>query len=284
MTTEAAATAAPVAAPATAAQTDPNATAAPGAETTPEQSQPEKTFSQKDLDDILEKRLAKERRKREEQKRETEYWRRTALDKGEQPPERSAQPAQQPAGDGEPKRQDYDSYEAYIDARAEWRADRRVEERLTKQRDEEAQTRTAAEQQKLEQTFRDHAQKVMTEIEDFEDVISGSPVMLTKGMADSMLHAGEIGPRILYHLAKNPAEAQRIAALPESRQAAEIGKIEVKLSGPAQEMKKPSKAPEPINPIGGKAPATDGEPDPNSNGGADWRAWRERQVRAKRKG
>jgi hypothetical protein len=68
------------AAPAPAAETvvDPNATAAPDVKT-PEENKPERTFSQKELDEILEKRLAKERRKREELSRRLQVTEELAL-------------------------------------------------------------------------------------------------------------------------------------------------------------------------------------------------------------
>ncbi len=275
-----AAPAAPAAAPANAAPVaQPEVTATPG-ETKPEgQQPPEKTFSQKELDDIIEKRLAKERRKREELQRRLTVTEELAL-RGRRDPDQP-QPAK-PAEDGEPKREQFGTYEEYLEARADWRADRKVEERFKKQSEEQTQTRTAQEQQKLMKDFQGHAAKVAKELEDFEEVMESSEAPMTREMAMAMLHAGEIGPRIGYHLAKNPEEAQRIAALPESRQAAEIGKLEAKLLTPAAEPKKPSKAPAPIDPVGGKKVATDDMPDPSDT--KAWIAWRERQIRAKRTG
>jgi hypothetical protein len=132
------------------------------------------------------------------------------------------------------------------------------------------------------QDFRGHAAKVAKEIEDFEDVMSTSEAKVTEPMTEAMLHAGEIGARIAYHLAKNPEEAERIAALPASRQAVEIGKLEMKLSSPEAQPKKPSKAPEPITPLGGKTVKGDDEPD--SKDTKAWIAWRNRQIQKKRTG
>lgn len=275
MTTEApAAPAAPAAAPDNAAPVDPNATAAPGTEYQPEQ-QPEKTFTQKELDDILEKRLAKERRKREELSRRLQVTEELAL-RGRPEP---AQPAQ-PADNGEPKREHFDTYEAFIEARAEWRAERKVTETLAKQREQEAQNRTAEEQRKLETQFRERAQAASKEIEDFEDVMSTSDAPMTRAMSEAII-TSDIGPKIAYHLAKNPDEAERIAALPAARQAAEIGKLEAKLaSEPPKEVKKPSAAPDPIKPVGARSTVKDDMPDPKKDPQA-WLKWREGQLRKK---
>lgn len=241
----------PVAAP------QPEVTATPGVETKPEEQQPLKTFTQKELDEILEKRLAKERRKREELKRRLEVTEELALRVRPKEPEQPAKPAEE----GEPKRENYDSYEAYIEARAEWRADRKWEEKEAKKREEEAKTRTQSEQQKLEQSFREKAKSVAKEVEDFEDVMESSDAPMTQQMADAIL-TSDLGPKIAYHLAKNPEEAQRIAALPAARQAAEIGKLEVRIEAEAKPKPKqePSKAPEPIEPVGTRATSASDRP------------------------
>jgi signal recognition particle GTPase len=230
----------------------PEVTATPGVETKPEEQQPPKTFTQQELDDILEKRLAKERRKREELKRRLEVTEELAL--RSRPKEEPAKPAV----DGEPKRDDFESYEAYIEARADWRADRRWEEKEAKKRDEEAKTRTQAEQQKLEQSFREKARSAAKELEDFEDVMEGSDAPMTQQMAEAIL-TSDLGPKLAYHLAKNPEEAKRIAALPAARQAAEIGKLEGSLEAESKPKPKPepSKAPEPIEPVGARSASSE---------------------------
>lgn len=249
MTTEVSAVEpAPAAAPANAAPEVEN----PTADKPEEQQPPEKTFTQKELDEILEKRLGKERRKREELRRRLEVTEELAL---------KSRPKEEPkpASDGEPKRDAYPDYESYIEARAEWRADRRYDEREKKARETEEESRTQAEQRKLEGSFREKAKEAAKEIEDFEEVMSAAEAPMTKSMADAIL-TSDIGPKLAYHLAKNPEEAERIAALPAPRQAAEIGKLEVKLSEPAKETKQPSKAPAPISPVGGKGGPSDDMP------------------------
>ncbi len=98
------------------------------------------------------------------------------------------------------------------------------------------------------------------------------------------IEASEAPGKILYHLAKNPDEAERIASLPLGQQAREIWKLEQTLAS-AKPPVKPSAAPEPIKPLGGsKAVSGDEMPDPNKNGGKDWLDWRNRMDRVKRQG
>ena len=270
--TEAVAVAVPEATPAIVAQPEPGTTAAPEQ---PE-AKPERTFSQAELDQAIEKRLAKERRKRHELETRVRVTEELAL-KGrpaEQPP---AKPA-----DGEPKREAFDTYETYLEARAEWKAEKKVEERFHKQREEESRTRTEAETRKASGEFRAKAEKFAAQVEDFHEVMSESEAPMTKAMADAIVSADEAGPGIAYHLAKNPQEAERIAGLSEASQAREIWKLEQKL-GSAPSPKQPSKAPPPIDTVKGRTTvADDGEPDPKDT--TKWVAWRNKQVAKTRRG
>jgi len=70
-------------------------------------------------------------------------------------------------------------------------------------------------------------------------------VRVTEMMAEAILDS-DLGADLIVHLSANPDEAKRIAELPKARQAAEIGKLEDKLTTKAV---KTSGAPEPIKPI-----------------------------------
>lgn len=246
--------------------------APPSADTAPIEAKPERTFTQAELDEILEKRLAKERRKRGEIETRLRVTEELAL-RGKEPRE----PAPQKQPDGEPRRDQFDTYEAYLEARTDYRADKKVEERLAKQREEETRTRTEAEQRKQAETFRAKADKFASTTEDFHEVMEASTAPLTREMQRAIVSSEDSGPAIAYHLAKNPEEAERIAALPEAIQAREIWKLESKLQ--TQKTAVPSKAPAPIDPVRGK---TTGVDDPEPTDPDKWRIWREKQIRAKR--
>jgi hypothetical protein len=266
--TPAATPAAPVAQPET--------TAVPGAEAKPEV--PERTFSQKELDDIVEKRLAKERRKREELKTRLKVTEELAL--RAKPPE----PERKPARDDEPKRDQFDTYEAFIEARAEWRADKKVEERFNKER-EEQKNRTAKEQdQKRVEAFQKRTRELAKSLEDFDEVMAAAtadPESAVARLLADPIDECDNPAAVLYHLAKNADEAERIASLPAGKQAREIWALDTRLKS-APEPKKPSKAPEPINPVGGKTAQGDAEPDASDT--KAWIAWRNRQIAAKARG
>lgn len=235
---------------------------------------PEKTFTQAELDEILEKRLSKERRKREELNRRLVVTEELVL-KG-----KPAEAPKAPEGDGAPVREKFDSYEAFLEAKAEWKAEQAVERRMAKVQEEQAKASDERKRGEVQEGFRATAEKLAKEIPDFNEVMENSEAAITRTMSQAIMEAGEVGVRVAYHLAKNPDEAQRIAALSVSRQAAEIGKLEAKLaSEPAP--KKPSKAPDPITPVSGKRTSSaDDMPDPQDT--KAWVEWRQRQLAAKR--
>lgn len=82
---------------------------------------------------------------------------------------------------------------------------------------------------------------------DFEDFVDS--VEVTPVMRDTILDS-DTAPELLKYLYKNPEDASRIANLPLHRQAAEIGKLELKIN--EKPAVKKSSAPAPISPIGGK--------------------------------
>jgi hypothetical protein len=243
-------------------------TADPAPEPQPE---PEKTFSQSELDAILEKRLAKERRKREDLERRAQVAEELALKMRQSEPKA-------PVSDGEPKREQFESYEAYIEARAEWKAEQKVSERWKAEREREAREKAHTEARTTAESFRKRIQESTKEIPDIVDVIETSQAPITEIMAQA-IRLSDVGPKLLYHLAKNPDEAERIAALPLVQQAKEIGRLEA--TADLTPKKQASRAPQPISPVGGKQVAADKMPDPADNP-EGWLKWREAELRKKR--
>lgn len=257
---------------------------APGVETPPAAApeQPERTFSQKEVEELFEKRMAKERRKRGEIEKERDYWRSTLLENGGKVGERGAQPdAPKPdAATAEPKREQYATFEEYLEARADWRAEQKVEKKLQEREERERQRTT----QEKEKQGRDQFQKMLKEsargIEDFDDTIAG----LTQddpaaSIWSPALEACDAPGKMLHHLIKNPSEAERIASLPPGKQARELIQLETKL-GTVKEVK-PSNAPAPIKPVAGKANVGDEMPDPSKDP-EGWTKWRNRTIAANR--
>ena len=197
-------------------------------------------------------------------------------------------PVEKPAPiveDKPPTREQYESYEAFLDAKAEYTGKRAAHEYRTKA---EAEQKQRAAQEAQAERVKSFQSKVNEKYPDLaERAESIAHVQMPDGMGEAISES-ELGPDILNHFAENPKDFERIAALSPSAAIREVGKLEARLEGAAKpaataaaEPKKPSAAPAPLKPVGGTAVLGDGEPS-HDNPDA-WRAWRDRQVAAKKR-
>lgn len=152
--------------------------------------------------------------------------------------------------DGKPDVSKYESYDKYLEDVSGWR----VRQELKTEREKgEKESQKRASQEYLRQSkavFDERAEDFREAHDDFDEVAFAEDLSVSTAMTEAILDS-DLGPQILYHLGHNPKEAGRIARLSPYAAAREIGKLEAKLSTPTP--KKPSKAPEPINPVGGKS-------------------------------
>jgi hypothetical protein len=199
---------------------EPEVTAAPEPEVaaeaaaTPEEK-PAKSFTQEELDAMVGKRLARERRKWE---REQALKAPTKADAAAELPDREVDP------------------EAYAEALAV----RKAEELLAKREAERQQA-------ELLNGYYDREEAAREKYDDFAQVAYNPALPITTVMAQT-IQASEIGPDVAYYLGANPREAERISRLSPYLQAKEIGKIEVKLTDNPP-VKKTTSAPPPLKPV-----------------------------------
>lgn len=152
----------------------------------------------------------------------------------------------------EPKREAFDDYEAYLDARAEWKAEARLSARMQEM---EARRQQEAAQAQRESLASDWDRKMQRAAERNPEINPDMPVpRMPASMAQAIVES-DVGPEIVYHLSHNPAEAARIAALSPLSQARELGKLEVQLA--SKPPVKASNAPEPIKPVGARSSGSD---------------------------
>lgn len=221
----------PAAAPEQAAPTDATTQGAQ-AEAKPAEA---KSFTQDELNEIVRKEKAKAEAKAERRVLRT-------LEKFNPAP--APAPAQQQADD-RPRREQYANEDEFLDKLTDWKLDQR--EKGHRQHAQQQQMRSL--QEKTDKHYAE-AEKLPGFDREAFDELPLTPV-IAQALADS-----DVAPKLMAHLAANPEEVDRIAALSPARQAAEIGKLETKVSA-APTVKAP-KAPAPIDPIsGGKAPITD---------------------------
>jgi hypothetical protein len=218
--------------------TAPDTTAAQESENKPEEA---KTFTQDEVDSIVQKRIAKLERKMERE--------RIAQQTREQIAQEQAQkPAEAP---NKPKESDFETYGDYLEALTEYKA----REILRNERAEAEAERSRKAQQSEAERYQARQQELMErgseKFDDFEEAIEADRNTYSRAAFLAMLES-DMGAELFYYLATNPDEGKRIANLPAYAQAKEIGKLEDKLQ--AKPQKQISKAPEPIKPVGsGKA-------------------------------
>jgi hypothetical protein len=251
---------------------EPVASAEPTAEDVPATETPsgepektaEKTLTQAEVDEIVQSRLAKERRKLEREIRletENEY-----LKKNAQKEEPAATPEVKPVPEN------YGTYEEYLEALTKHTV---AEERKKAIAETQADNEKKATQEKVT-TYNERANKAREAHPDFDTVVD-QDLPVSKAMMESIIDS-ELGAEIAYHLGKNPAEAHRISLLSPLAAAREIGKLEAKLT-PAEKptIEEPSKAPKPATPVKGTSTPSNVPSDNDSI--TDWLAKRNKQLK-----
>jgi hypothetical protein len=172
---------------------------------------PAKTFSQEELDSMIGKRLARERRQ----------WEREHQAAVVPPPPVEVPPVDQ-----------FPSVEAYAEA---------VVEKTIQQREELRRQSEVVEQ------YHEREESARAKYDDFDQVAYNPQLRITQTMAQT-IQLSEMGADVAYYLGTNPKEAERIAKLQPFLQAKEIGKIEVQIASNPP-IKKTSSAPAPFTPV-----------------------------------
>jgi hypothetical protein len=232
-----------------------------------EQVQPEakseRMFTQAELDEKIQKRLAKESRKAAriaEIETENRFLRQQA--------EERKQPQEQPQG--KPTVERYETYEDYLDALSDWKVDQKLAG-LKQDTSAQQQQREAAEfTQRRDAKLAEGAEKY----DDFDEVVRDKSLQISPYMAAAATES-DIGADLLYYLGTHRDEAARIAKLNPAAQFREMVKLEDKVKAPP----KTTAAPPPITPSGQRATVTKDPSDMSFNEFSEWR----RKVIAKRR-
>jgi hypothetical protein len=212
-------------------KTEPNTPEGTAPEGLVEEKQDEqvKTFTQAEVDALVQKRLLKEERR---------VHRRIEQQMREQ--------QQQSVLQTEPKRETFQDDQAYFKAQVEHLAELRAAEKL-------AERERAREVEKRSESFLDKADKATERYPDFNAVVRNPSLPINEAMAEFIAES-DAGADVAYFLGKNPGKAYEIAQLSPIKAARELTRIESELA--ARPKANPSKAPEPINPVGQRGKAS----------------------------
>jgi hypothetical protein len=147
----------------------------------------------------------------------------------------------------EPNPADYDDVSDLTAAKVDHTLDQREIKRLEGQT---TQSRQQADAAKLE-IFNAKADEAREKYDDFDDVVIKPARLPMSQDTQSIILDMDESADVIYHLAKNPAEAQRIDRLSDREKAFELGKIAAKITQPPP--RKVTQAAAPIESVGGKS-------------------------------
>jgi hypothetical protein len=195
------------------------------------------------------KRIDKLTRRLSEREREIEYWKRRAMDeKSPNAGDSKTVPAQETSE--RPRAEDFETHEEYVEKLADWKVDQKLKEQETKTRQNQLQS---DHQRRMGQ----HLERVKSFSEKHEDFLERmdevDDIPMSVAVQELILDS-ENGPELMYELAKDPEEYERICKLPPLEAARAMGKFESRITAQrsSQRIVNKTKTPEPITPISSK--------------------------------
>ena len=177
-----------------------------------------------------------------------------------------------PIDNSEPMIDNFDDFDKYVVAKAGWIASKKINETLQERERRSAEERVAAAHYKAVEGWQQRVEQATAELPDFEEVLSSSDVPMSDFMRDAIIDS-DLGPKVAYWLANNPDEAKKIASMSPLATVKAIGRLEERLESQAKAPKKPTSAPAPLTPVGGKASVSK---DPGKMSDAEYLEWRKK--------
>jgi hypothetical protein len=178
------------------------------------------------------------------------------------------------APQGEPNREQFDSYEDFVVARAEYRAEQRALSLVKAETERmQQQTHEVQRQQTQAQAMAAHRQRLaeaQKAIPDFREVVEDADVQIPQFVANALAEM-EDGPALMYHMAKNPTLAAQFDGLTPQRQLLKLGQMSAAIASKPQV----SAAPPPGKPVASK-PGSTSEPPENPD---EYMKWAEKHMR-----
>lgn len=170
-------------------------------------------------------------RARRDAERSAEYWKGLAT--------HATAPDTAPEAAAKPTSDQFDDYDAYIEALTDWKVEQKT-------RDVAVKATENAETMHRQANWDDRQIAAIAILPDYNDVVGSSEVRILDHVQDAVMES-ERGPELVYQMAKNPALADQLNKMSPSRAALELGRLEASLETPVA--KSASKAPAPITPI-----------------------------------
>ena len=228
----------------------------------------------KRIDEITAKKYAADR-EAAKAREEAAYWRGKA--------EAISKPdTVTPSSDAEPNLAEFESVDAYTRAMVQWGNKQAFAQAEKAHADRIATEAKAREDATIEQSLDAQIKKAQERYPDFNDLVMRQPAdggVVISEITANVLKASDMGAEVAYYLAKNAGEAARLAAINNPLLAArEIGRIEAKLSIAPKPEVRPSNAPPPIAPLGGKT--GEATVDTSKMTDDEWHRYRQAEITA----
>lgn len=228
----------------------------------------------------FQKRIDKLTKRASQAEQEREYWREQALRAQTPKPETKTETQTKTDKTARPKADAFETQDEYFEALADWKADQKLAAREAQAREEQAKK----EQQSKVNTHFKRVEEFKTAHDDWDDVLENvGSIQLTIPIQTAIVES-ENSAELMYELAKQPKELERIVSLSPLMAVKELGKFEARLaktSEPSTETKT-SKAPKPVTPVrtrGASSSKSIYDPDISQN---DYEKLRAEQIKARR--
>jgi hypothetical protein len=177
---------------------------------------------------------------------------------------------------GEPKREQFEEYEDFLTARAEWRAEQKALAIIEKSRSEQEEKQSKREREQTEKSvekqFLERRAKAEKEFPDYREVVEDWEPRLPDSVVEMIVQHPD-GPMISYHLAKNPSLEKQFQEQPVFMHGILLGQMLATLKRPSTKV---SEAPAPGKPVssGSSGNATEPPSDPEK-----YYAWAKKHLR-----
>jgi hypothetical protein len=145
----------------------------------------------------------------------------------------SSAPPSSPVDDPEPAQDKYEDFGKYVSDLARWSARQERRTWQTEQAETERQRVAQAEQQQLEDAWRERwrTTKANPKYPDFEEVASADTLIPQGSLIDAWIIQHKAGPELLYHLQKHPDELSDLLSRPLFEQAEGLALLSQRFNG-----------------------------------------------------
>lgn len=185
---------------------------------------------------------------------EIEHWKKQALKgAGETKADEAVdKPKAAATGDGKPDPDTFDTHAEYVEALTDWK----VKQEFSGREQQAAKAKLEDDKKTALKAHYDRVNAFKAKTPDYDDAVEAVDDVPVSPTIGELIVSSENGPELIYELAKNREEFERINKLGPLAMAREIGRLEARLANGSDdkksEPKKLTNAPKPINPVGSK--------------------------------